>query len=117
MAAGMIRADYRIAYVADAKVVHSHKYTYLQQFTRNFDLGVSHNEYVEVFHGVKSESEGIKLVKNTLAYLIEKKKYYLIPELILSSGFKFLGYQMGVRYDILPKDFIVRCSMNKSYWK
>jgi rhamnosyltransferase len=117
MAAGMIRADYRIAYVADAKVVHSHKYTYLQQFTRNFDLGVSHNEYVEVFHGVKSESEGIKLVKNTLAYLIEKKKYYLIPELILSSGFKFLGYQMGVRYDILPKDFIIRCSMNKSYWK
>jgi rhamnosyltransferase len=117
MAAGMIRDDYRIAYVADAKVVHSHKYTYLQQFTRNFDLGVSHNEYVEVFHGVKSESEGIKLVKNTLAYLIEKKKYYLIPELILSSGFKFLGYQMGVRYDILPKDFIVRCSMNKSYWK
>jgi rhamnosyltransferase len=117
MAAGMIRADYRIAYVADAKVVHSHKYTYLQQFTRNFDLGVSHNEYVEVFHGVKSESEGIKLVKNTLGYLIEKKKYYLIPELIISSGFKFLGYQFGVRYDIFPKDFIVRCSMNKSYWK
>jgi rhamnosyltransferase len=117
MAASMIRADYRIAYVADAKVVHSHQYTYLQQFTRNFDLGVSHNEYVEIFHGVKSESEGIKLVKKALAYLIEKKKYYLIPQLIINSGFKYVGYQLGIRYDILPKNFIVRCSMNKSYWK
>ncbi len=116
MAASMIRSDYRIAYVAEAKVVHSHKYSYLQQFTRNFDLGVSHNQYVEVFHGVKSESEGIKLVKNTLGYLIEKKQFLLIPDMIINSGFKFLGYQFGVRYDILPKDFVVRCSMNKSYW-
>jgi len=116
MAASMIRADYQIAYAADAKVIHSHKYSYPQQFTRNFDLGVSHNQYVEVFHGVKSEAEGIRLVKNTLQFLIEKKQYLLIPDLILSSGFKYLGYQMGKRYDILPKDFVRRCSMNKTYW-
>lgn len=117
MAAGMIRADYRIAYAAEAKVIHSHKYTYLQQFTRNFDLGVSHNQYKEVFQGVKSESEGMKLVKCTLRYLIEKKQYLLVPDLILSSGFKYLGYQFGLRYDILPKNFVMRCSMNKAYWK
>ncbi|MHB8130133.1 MAG: glycosyltransferase family 2 protein, partial [Mobilitalea sp.] len=57
-----------------------------------------------------------KLVKNTLQYLIEKKQYLLIPDLILSSGSKYLGYQMGKRYDILPKDFVRRCSMNQSYW-
>lgn len=117
MAAGMVRANYKIAYVAEAKVVHSHRYSYLQQFTRNFDLGVSHNQYIEVFHGIKSESEGIKLVKNGLRYLIDKKKYHLIPDLVLSSGFKFLGYQMGKRYDLFSKDFIIRCSMNKGYWK
>ena len=116
MAAAMIRGGYSVAYAAEAKVVHSHRYSCLEQFTRNFDLGVSHNQYVEVFHGLKSESEGIKLVKNTLNYLIEKKRYNLIPDLIISSGFKFLGYQMGKRYDLLPKDFIKRCSMNKSYW-
>jgi rhamnosyltransferase len=116
MAAGMIKAGYRIAYAADAKVVHSHKYSYLQQFTRNFDLGVSHNQYPDVFHGLKSESEGIKLVKKSLQFLIEKKKYILIPDLILSSGFKFIGYQIGVRYDLLPKSLVIRFSMNKSYW-
>lgn len=117
MAAGMIRAHYKVAYVAEAKVIHSHKYTYGQQFTRNFDLGVSHNQYMEVFYGVKSESEGIKLIKNSLQFLIEKKKYHLIFDLVISSGFKFIGYQLGKRYDLFSKDFVIRCSMNKSYWK
>lgn len=117
MAAGMIRANYRIVYAAEAKVIHSHNYSYLQQFTRNFDLGVSHNQYSEVFSKLKSESEGIKMVKSTLHYLAHKKQYLLIPDLILSSGFKFLGYQLGLRYDLLPKKLVLRCSMNKSYWK
>ncbi len=117
MAAAMIRADYRIAYVAEARVVHSHRYTYHQQFTRNFDLGVSHKEYKEVFAGVKSEAEGIKLIKNTMKYLIEKKQYLLIPDLIISSGFKYLGYQFGLHYTLLPPDMVKRFSMNKGYWK
>ena len=37
-AAGVIQAGYRIAYVAGAGVVHSHNYSGIQQFHRNFDL-------------------------------------------------------------------------------
>lgn len=117
MAAGMLRADYRVAYVAEAKVIHSHRYSYLQQFTRNFDLGVSHNQYPEVFGSVKSESEGIKLVKNTLQFLISKKRYLLIADLIINSACKYLGYQLGLHYDILPKNLVKSFSMNKSYWQ
>ncbi|HWT74790.1 MAG TPA: glycosyltransferase family 2 protein [Mobilitalea sp.] len=117
MAAGMIRMDYKIAYAAEAKVVHSHRYSYIQQFTRNFDLGVSHKQYEDIFRGIKSETEGIKLVKKTLQFLIEKKKYNLIPDLIINSGFKYLGYQLGVRYPMLPRKWVILFSMNKSYWK
>lgn len=116
MAAKIIEADFRIAYVAEAKVIHSHNYTYLQQFTRNFDLGVSHKQYEEVFKNYKSEAEGIKLVKKTLDYLIEKKLYNHIADLILTSGFKFLGYQLGKRYNLLPMKLVKSFSMNKSYW-
>ncbi|NLP35106.1 MAG: glycosyltransferase family 2 protein [Clostridiales bacterium] len=116
MAASMIEAGYKIAYVAEAKVLHSHRYSYLQQFSRNFDLGVSHNQYPDVFGRVKSESEGIKLVKQTMQYLIENKEYLLIPDLIMTSGFKYLGYLFGSHYDLFPKDFVKHCSMNKSYW-
>ncbi len=50
--------DYAIAYVADAKVIHSHNYNCTQQFKRNFDLAVSQADRPEVFGGIHSESEG-----------------------------------------------------------
>lgn len=117
MAAGVIQDGYEIAYAADARVVHAHKYTYRQQFTRNFDLAVSQRQYHEVFDHVKSESEGIRLVKDTAKYLLKKGKWYLIPDLVMQSGFKFLGYRFGKNYDRLPKKLVKRCSMNKAYWK
>lgn len=117
MAFGMIGSGYKIAYAAEAKVVHSHKYSYLQQFTRNFDLGVSHKQYAELFGSVKSETEGMRLVKLTLKYLIDHKQYLLIPDLILNSGFKYLGYRFGLNYTKLPMNLVIRFSMNKSYWR
>lgn len=117
MAAKVINEGYSIAYAADAKVIHSHKYTYWQQFTRNFDLAVSQKQYKEIFQSVKSESEGMRLVKNTAGYLIKHGKFYLIPDLILQSGFKFLGYKLGSHYEALPKKVVKACSMNKAYWQ
>ena len=117
MAHGMIHSGHKIAYVAEAKVIHSHVYSYLQQFSRNFDLGVSHRQYAHVFLGVSSESEGIRLVKDTLKYLIDKKEFIHIPGLIISSGFKFLGYRFGLNYHKLPKNMVIHCSMNKNYWQ
>lgn len=117
MAAGVIQAGYKIAYVAEAKVVHAHKYTYRQQFTRNFDLAVSQRQYREIFEGIKSETEGMRLVKDTMKYLFSHGKWYLIPDLIFQSGFKFLGYRFGKRYDRLPHWLVRKFSMNKAYWR
>ena len=116
MASKMIGAGYSIGYAANAKVIHSHKYTYWQQFTRNFDLAVSQVQYKEIFAGVKSESEGIRLVKNSALHLIRVGKWYMIPDLILQSGFKFLGYKFGKNYEKLPKWLVKKLSMNPSYW-
>lgn len=117
MAAHVIQAGYEIAYVADAKVVHAHKYTYRQQFTRNFDLAVSQQQYKEIFEGVKSESEGIRLVKKSMIHLIKKGKWYLLFDLVIQSGFKFLGYRFGKKYEKLPLWMIRKMSMQKSYWR
>lgn len=117
MAAGVIQAGYKIAYVAEAEVVHAHRYTYRQQFTRNFDLAVSQRQYRKIFDGLKSESEGIRLVKDTMKYLFSHGKWYLVPDLILQSGFKFLGYRFGKMYDKLPRFLVLRFTMNKAYWK
>ena len=117
MAGNMIKKGYAVFYAADARVIHSHNYTWRQQFRRNFDLAVSQADHPEIFKGVPSEGEGMRLVKNTAAYLMKKGKFWLIPSLVMSSGFKFLGYRLGKSYKRLPKILIAKCTMNAGYWK
>lgn len=94
-AGNLIQAGYGIAYAADAKVIHSHNYSCMQQFHRNFDLGVSQAEHPEIFASVKSEGEGIRLVKQTFRYLLSRGKIWLIPGFVMQSGCKYAGYLAG----------------------
>ena len=116
-AAGVVKSGWKVAYVADAKVVHSHNYTWQQNFHRNFDLGVSQADHPEVFEGIKSESEGIRLVKQTAAHLRKTGNSRLIVPMLWGSGWKYLGYRLGRNYKKLPGWLIIKCSMNRNYWQ
>lgn len=116
-AATAINNGYKIVYSAESEVVHSHNYTCKQQFMRNFDLGVSQAEHPEIFGDISSESEGVKLVKDTIKHLCKTNNKKLIPYLIVSSAYKYLGYRLGINYKKLPLEMVKKCSSNKSYWK
>lgn len=116
-AAKAILSGKAVFYASQAKVYHSHDYDNVELFKRNFDLGVSQSEHPEIFGKIKSESEGIKLVKETATHLISIFKPYLLPKLIINSGFKYLGYKIGYNYKKLPKSLILKFTGNKSYWK
>lgn len=115
-AAKVIQAGYGIAYQAEAKVIHQHKYTNSQQLHRNFDLGVSQAKHPEVFATVSSESEGMKLVKQTAAHLKEKGKSKQIPGLYITSFYKYLGFWLGKHYKWLPRKLVRKLSLNSCYW-
>lgn len=116
-AGGLIQAGYSIAYAAEAKVIHSHNYNCMQQFHRNFDLGVSQAEHPEIFDGVPSEGEGMRLVKKTLVHLIHSGRMWLIPGFVLQCAGKYAGYLAGKNFRKLPKKFILWCTMSPNYWK
>lgn len=116
-AAKAVQAGYRIVYAPQAQVVHSHNYTNIEQFKRNFDLGVSQADHPEIFADVPSESEGIRMIKQTVQYLKEQKQSGQIPALFVKSAFKFAGYRMGKQYRRLPKKLVLKCSMNRRYWE
>lgn len=113
----MVKEGYLIAYQAGARVIHSHNYTGIQQLHRNFDLAVSQEDHPEVFEGIRSESEGIRLVINTIKYLIKTKKAHLIPGMIYKTGCKYIGYKLGRNYKKLPKALVLKLTMNPMYWK
>lgn len=116
-AAKVIDNGYKIAYVADAKVIHSHNYSAGQQFHRNFDLGVSQADHQEIFGNISSESEGIKMVKETINKLKNAGCTKEIPGYIVTSGCKFIGYRLGKMYKKLPMWLIRKCTMSPEYWK
>lgn len=117
MAARMIHSGAKVAYAAEAKVIHSHNYSCMQQLKRNFDLAVSQAEHPDIFENVRSESEGIRLVKDNAAYLVKKKKPWMVISLVVKSGFKYIGYRLGKNYRKLPEWLIRKCTMNPGYWE
>lgn len=116
-AAGAIGAGYQIAYVAEAKVIHSHNYNCRQQFHRNFDLGVSQAEHPEIFAGIKSESEGKRMVKAATAYLKKRHMQTSIPYFYLQCCWKYAGYLLGKHYKKLPHKVVLACTASPNYWK
>lgn len=116
-AAGAMKAGYKIAYAAQAQVIHSHNYTNQQQFHRNFDLGVSQAEHPEVFGNVTSESEGKKMVLKTAGFLVRNGMAAKVPYLFLQTVCKYTGYLLGKHYKSLPHSWVVAFSDNKDYWR
>lgn len=115
-AAKALEAGFAIAYAADAAVQHSHDYTCMQQFHRNFDIGVSQADHPEVFAKYPSESEGIRLVKGLVGHLRARGMWNKIPYVIVQSAFKYMGYLLGKRYKRLPARAVRAMTANKEYW-
>ncbi|MDE6313650.1 MAG: glycosyltransferase [Lachnospiraceae bacterium] len=113
---GLLRDDYYVAYAAEACVYHSHNYGPMEQLRRNFDLGVSQADHPEIFSGISSEREGVRLVKKTALHFIHEKKPWILITLVIQSVFKFLGYQLGKHYKKLSKKTIMSLTMNQAYW-
>ena len=112
-----MKAGWSIYYCAEARVYHSHDYSPLQQFHRNFDLGVSQHDHPEVFGGIQSEGEGVKYVKAVLLYLRKQNARREIPAFLAGCVFRFAGYRLGRIYSVLPGKLVAALSSNKAYWK
>ncbi|HZY74349.1 MAG TPA: glycosyltransferase family 2 protein [Edaphobacter sp.] len=116
-AAKLLLAGWKIAYVAEAQVYHSHSYTWRQEFRRYFDIGVLHsreqwllNEFGQV------SGEGKRFVLSELRYLWPKH-ISMIPSALIRTALKFTGYRLGRSEQKLSPAWKRRLSMNRSYWK
>ncbi len=113
----VIEAGFSIAYVAEARVFHSHNYTLSQYFQRSFDMAVSQAQHPEVFQDVSSEKEGMRLVKAVLKSLIRRGRPWEIFPFGLQCISKYAGYFFGKKYERLPKFLVMYFTDNKNFWK
>jgi rhamnosyltransferase len=95
-AAKAILHGYKIAYVPEAKVWHSHNFSLVKQFRRYQDAGISLRNNAWIFEHAKANREGIEFLKQEIAYLYNKHQYRWIPYAIAESIFKFAGFWLGL---------------------
>ena len=113
----LVMGGYDIYYEAQARVIHTHEYSAIQQLHRNFDLAASQAMHPEVFSGLSSESEGLRYIKNAAEYFKNAGRGYLIIPFIWNCCFKYLGYLLGKNYKRLPGWMVNICAMNKEFFK
>ena len=116
VAAKMLLKGWRVAYVAEALVYHSHDYSVIQEFKRYFDIGVFHarESWIQREFG-KAEGEGKRFVITELRYIL-KHCPYRIFEMALRDGMKYLGYRLGLCESKLKNSWKKRLSMTARYW-
>jgi rhamnosyltransferase len=115
-----ISKGYKIVYTSKAEVYHSHNYTFTEQFKRYFDTGVYRTKALQLSTTSETKgdvNQGSSYARSILSQLIQQKEYTLIPELILSLGFSFLGYSLGKRYQLVPNWLRKKLSMHSFYWQ
>lgn len=113
----LLLAGYKLAYVAEAQVYHSHSYTVWQEFKRYFDIGVFHTMepwLLEEFG--KPEGEGMRYVRSEFNFLRKAEAWQLLPAFVLRNGMKWLGYKLGKQYHRLPGWLVPRLSMHHRWW-
>ena len=104
-AAKLIERGYRIAYVPEAKVIHSHDYSLVQQFQRYYQAGVSFQRNPWFTPYARSNKEGITFLKEEIKFLLNQKKYLWVFYAILEALCKYAGYELGLNNNKFPHFF------------
>lgn len=115
-AAKLLLKGYRIAYVAEAKVHHSHGYTLLEQFRRHFDIGLERRARKELYKIFgEDERKGREYVRVLCSTLI-KKAPNLLPYALLETLTKWAGYRLGWASQNAPVQWKKMLSSQDFYW-
>lgn len=116
VAARLLMAGKRVAYIAEACVQHSHNYTITQEFRRYFDTGVFHARSPWMLQAFgEAGSEGLRFVRSELNFLWRYAPRW-IPAALARTFAKWLGYKLGRLESHLPLALKRWCSMHKGYW-
>lgn len=97
IAAAFLDAGYRLAYCADAAVVHSHNLTLRQEYRRNVLIGRFLREYGERLGNPCETGEGLRMVRQVLSQLLRSGHPLECPAFVADCAARLLGSRAGRR--------------------
>ena len=116
----VLLAGYEVAYVPDAVVRHSHRYTLSGTFKRYFDQGAA-AERSFMTDGRSSprsvRGAGVDFVRGEMAWMWRSGKRSAIPYTVAHEVTRYLAFKLGTRHRWLPRRLSTRISRTGSaYW-
>lgn len=114
--ARLLHRGHKIAYVANAVVHHSHRYSLLQEFQRSFDTGLARKQYRHLIAAGGKDSKRGKAYALELGKRLWRENRSLLPYAFLQTTVKWLGYQCGKLSFKAPKWVKKSLSSQDFYW-
>jgi len=113
----VLRLGYDVVYRPEAAVVHSHNYTMLGLFRRNFDIGVSYRSIYANKGTRHLLLKGSRLHLRELTDLARSGNSAHVPRAMIRSIVRFLAIETGKRENLLAthwkRDYL---SAQRWYW-
>ena len=100
IAADFLRAGWKLAYSAQARVWHSHNFTLRQEYARNRKIGAFLTRYADRFTGSGTLGEGLRMVKEVSIDLLKRGKIAEWFAFGLNCAARMLGNRAGRRQEM-----------------
>lgn len=111
LAEKLINAGYKIKYCSDSEIYHSHVFTLKELYKRYFDTGVFFKQNSQ-FLNYKSNESGVALAKYVFKAALKEKNIGVLINVLPNFGARFIGNELGKRYDKLSKSFVNKSSLS-----
>ena len=95
IACRLLRAGYKVAYAADARIMHSHNLAPLEQYRRNRTVGEFLARYSEELNVPSEVSEGGRLVKTVAMRLLREGRLSELCAFVFDCGARLMGNRSG----------------------
>lgn len=113
----LLDAGYRIRYVPDSGVEHSHDYSLRQTFERYFDIGVFLSQAERELGDVQLSGEGARYAAKLFTGLVRDRHYAWMPMAMAETLAKAVGVFLGKKHRYLPIAVKRTLSMHKAFWR
>lgn len=95
--ARFLHAGWTVVYEASATVIHSHNFTFKQQYQRNYIQGYEIAKHSDILGSADLRGEGMALVKYTVQGLLKRGEVVELVRFLIDCGFRLTGNRRGDR--------------------
>ena len=97
IAAALLKAGYRLAYCAEATVIHSHNLTFLQEYRRNWLVGRFLQQHKDELGLTRELGEGMRMMRGIVVQLMQEGHPLEATAFLADCAARFLGNRAGRR--------------------